>query len=517
MTVRVAVGAGRGRLMHQLVVENLVVAGLGGLLGVVLAQQGVHAILAMFPAGFPLPRAQEVGIDGRVLAFAAIATMGIGLVVGVAPGLQASRRNLVETLHSAGRSIAASASRFRAILVVAEVSLAVVVVIGAGLMARSLLRLYNVNPGFQVERILTMRMLLQPPQEAPATRPTLAAVLARRAGVVNEMLDRVRAIPGVIETGMTHSLPLGGFGSNSSWSRGDRPEPRPSESPTAEISVITPGYFRTMGVPVTHGRNFDERDRLEASPHAVIVNQALVNQYFPGENPVGKPIKLFWGPSSKFEIVGIVGDTRTGSINGTNTGLRQQPSPIVFVANTQEPSPFVTLVVRTTGDPLASIRSVRERIRAVNPNQGVSDILTMEQVVSDSIANVRLQTVLLGAFAGLALLLASVGLYGVISYSVEQRRREMGIRLALGAMRKSVLGLVLRQGLGLTAIGLAAGLAGALALTRFLESLLYEVQPTDPAVFTAVAVILIATAGLACYLPARRATRVDPAMILRDE
>jgi putative ABC transport system permease protein len=509
MAIRTALGAGRGRLMHQLVVENLLIAGLGGILGVALAHQGVRAILAMFPANFQLPRAQEIGVDGRVLAFASIATLGIGLLVAVAPGLQALRRNLVETLHGAGRSIAAGSSRFRAMLVVAEVSLAVVVVIGAGLMTRSLVRLYSVNPGFQTERVLTMRMLLQGGQ--------LPGGPARTAGFVNEILERVRAIPGVAEAGTIHRLPLTSFfASSSGWSRADQPEPPRDTHPNSEVSVITPGYFRTMGIPIIAGRNFDSQDRPDV-PHVAIINQTLANRYFPGEDPVGKRIRLRWGPTLQFEIVGVAGDSRTGLSGGGSAGLREQPGSIVFLNNAQEPSPVASLVVRTTGVPLATVKAVREQIRAVNPNQGVSDIQTMEQVVSDSIANIRLQTILLGAFAALALVLASVGLYGVISYSVEHRRREMGVRVALGAGRGSILRLVLGQGLRLTAAGLAVGLSGAVAVTRYLETLLYEVQSTDPGVFAAVFGGLIATAMVACYVPARRATRVDPAVVLRDE
>jgi putative ABC transport system permease protein len=504
MAIRTALGAGRGRLMHQLVVENLLIAGLGGSLGVALAHEGVQAILVAFPANFPLPRAEEIGVDGRVLAFAAIATLGIGLLVAIAPSLQATRRTLIESFHRAGRSIAAGTSRFRAMLVVAEVSLAVVVVIAAGLMVRSLVRLNGVNPGFQAQRILTMRMLLQ-------------GDLPRRTTFVNETLERLRAIPGIIDAGTIHRLPLTNFfASSSGWSRADQPEPPRDRRPNSEVSVITSGYLPTMGIPIVAGRNFDSRDRPDV-PHVVIINQTLANRYFPGEDPVGKRIRLRWGPTSQFEIVGVAGDSRTGLSGGGNAGLREQPGSIVFLNNAQEPSPFASLVVRTTGAPLATVNAVREQIRAVNPNQGVSDIRTMEQVVSDSVASIRLQTVLLGAFAALALLLATVGLYGVISYSVEHRRREMGVRVALGAGRGSVLRLVLGQGLRLTSAGLVVGLIGALGVTRYLETLLYEVEPTDPGVFAAVFVVLIVTAMVACCVPAHRAIGVDPAMVLRDE
>jgi putative ABC transport system permease protein len=376
-------------------------------------------------------------------------------------------------------------------------------------MARSLVRLNGVNPGFQTERVLTMRMLLQGGQ--------LPGGPARVAGFVNEILERVRTIPGVADAGTIHRLPLtNSFASSSSWSRADQPEPPLDERQTSEVSVITSGYFGTMRIPIVAGRNFDSRDRSDV-PHVAIINQTLANRYYPREDPVGKRLRLRWGPTLQFEIVGVAGDSRTGLSGGGNGGLREQPGPIVFLNNAQEPSPFASLVVRTTGEPLATVTAVREQIRAVNPNQGVSDIQTMEQVVLDSIANIRLQTILLGGFASLALLLASIGLYGVTSYSVEHRRREMGVRLALGAGRGSVLRLVLGQGLRLTTGGLVVGLIGALAVTRYLETLLYEVQPTDPSVFAAVFGVLIATAMLACYLPARRATRVDPALVLRDE
>lgn len=512
MTVRLALGAGRGRLVHQLLVESLVLAAVGGALGFAIAMAGVRTIVSMFPATFPLPRAGEIAVDWQVLTFAALASVGCGVAFGVVPAFQSGRRSLVDSLQAGTRSVSSANSRLRATLVIGQVALTVVLVIGAGLMVRSLIQLSRVELGFQPERVLTMRMIVMTVPGDQKTPPP-----AQRAMQVDRMLERVRALPGVTAAGSISFLPLSGADSGTGYYRADRPVPPPGQQQVTAVSVITPGYLRAMGTGVRMGRDFDAQDRVGA-PRVAIVNQAFVKQTFPGEEPLGKRIQVFWGvfPSTPpgvlpdFEIVGVVPDHR-------HDGPRQPMDPRVFVANAQAPSGFSSLVVRTTADPLTLVSAVRRAIGEVNTAQGVLSVDTMETVVAESIASSRIQTVLLTAFGALALIVACVGLYGVLAYSVEQRRRELGVRLALGAAQGSVLRLVLGQGLKLTAVGIVAGVAGALAVTRVLKTLLFEVRPTDPAVFTMVAALLLATSAGACFIPALRATRVDPATVLRDD
>ncbi|PYQ00380.1 MAG: hypothetical protein DMF82_22335 [Acidobacteria bacterium] len=394
--------------------------------------------------------------------------------------------------------------RVRTVLVVAEVTLAVVLVVGAGLLIRSLAHLYGVDPGFRPERVLTLRMFIL---------PTKYLDPERRGAVLQQMLEHVRQLPGVRSAGAIHFLPLSGMDSGTGYRRADRPAPPAGQGEAVAVSVITPGYFRTMGIPLRAGRDLDERDGLH-NPRVAVVNEALVRHLFPGEEPLGKRLLVEWSygrdVEPEFEIVGVVGDVR-------HDGLHTDPSLTVFLAHAQEPGFMASLVVRTAGDPLAMAASVRREMARVDPEQGVLTVGTMQALLDDSIARPRLQAVLVGAFAGLALVMACVGLYGVLAYSVEQRRREMGVRVAIGASPKSLLGLVVSEGVRLTAAGLLLGLAGALAVTRFLASLLYGVRPTDPLVFLGVAVVLLLVAAAASYVPARQAMQVDPVVVLRDE
>jgi putative ABC transport system permease protein len=509
MAVRLALGAGRGRLLHQLLVESLVLAAIGGGLGFALAINGVQAIVSMFPATFPLPRAAEIAIDWRVLAFTTLASIGSAAAFGVAPAFQSQGRSLVEGLQRGSRSVTGAHSRMRMALVVGQVAVTVVLVVAAGLLMRSLVQLSRVDLGFLPERVLTMRMLVMP---SPGDRDAPAP--AARAIRIDEILDRVRTLPEVTAAGSIHFLPLSGSDSGTMYYRADKPPPPPGQAPATAVSVITPGYFRAMAVALRSGRELDARDR-PGTPLIAIANQAFVKQTFPNEEPLGRHIRLAWsggqpGDVPDFEIVGVVDDSRHGS-------MTTAPDPRVYLANAQVPNFRAALVVRTAGDPLRVASAVRRAVQEVNPIQGVSNVDTMETIVSESFASSRIQAVLMAIFGGVALLVACVGLYGVLAYSVEQRRREMGVRLALGAGSGSVLRLVLGEGLRLTALGTATGIVGAMAATRVLTSLLYEVRPTDPAVFTAVVILLLATATLACYLPARRATRVDPATVLRED
>jgi predicted permease len=505
MDVRRALGAGRWRLVHQLAVESLLLALLGGGLGLLLARWGVPGIVALFPASFPLPRAEEIGLDGRVLAATAALTLGAGLLFGILPGLQAGRGRVTDVLQAGGRAVSTGA-RARAHLVTAEVTLAVVLVVAAGLLSRSLAHLYAIDPGFRPEQVVTAPLLLLPAKYGDPVR---------RGAVVGQMLERLRAIPGVTAAGSIHFLPLAGIGSNTGVHRLDRPAPAPGEGASADVSVIAPGYFRAMGIPLLSGRDFEERDTFPA-PRVAVVNRAFGRRFFPGEEPVGRRIHVSWGGSlgrtvpPEFEIVGMVGDTR-------HAALHAEPVPTVFLNHAQEPGYMASLVVRTTADPSALAAELRRQVRAVDPEQGLLWVRPMEGVLADSIARPRLQAVLVDAFAVLALGMACLGLYGVLAYSVEQRRRELGVRMVVGAAPRAILGLVVGEGLRLTGTGLVLGLVVALVVTRPLATLLYGVQPTDPRVFAGVSALLLAVSAAAAYRPARRAMKVDPVAALRDE
>jgi putative ABC transport system permease protein len=499
MTVRMAIGASRWHLVQQTIVESLLLTGIGGAAGLALAHWGVRAMIAMLPAGFPLPRMEEIGMDGAVLAFTAAVSLGVGIVFGLMPAIRFGRTTLAGSLHAGGRSVAGGQRRLRGALVTLEVALALLLVIGAGLMVRSFIKLYRVDPGFESERLLTLRMVLLVSKYAEPPR---------RAAVVEEILHRDRSLPQVTAASSIHILPLLG-NSGTPYYRTDRPVPPPGESPGGDVSVVSTDYFRTMRISVISGRDFAARDRA-GTPQTAILNQSAARMLFGGEDPIGKRLNVWWGQQPEVEIVGVVADIR-------HSGLQHRPEPCLFLPNAQQPNLRASLVVRTSGDPMALARSVRDQIRAVDPDQGVSDVMTMDELLSESMARPKLQTVLLAAFGSVALILACVGIYGIVSYSVEQRTREIGVRVALGAKPAQILRIVFREGLGLAAAGIVLGSCAALALTRYLSTLLYEVTPTDPSVFAAVIVVLITVASAACWFPAIRATRVDPAVVLREE
>jgi predicted permease len=383
-------------------------------------------------------------------------------------------------------------------MVIAEVALAVPLLAGAGLMIHSLVRLAQVEPGFRAEGVLTVRMLLLPVRDR-----------AFHAEMITEALARVRALPGVIAAGSIGRLPMEGGNSGSWYYRADRPEPPLGQRPGGDISIITPGYFGAMGIPLVKGRDFDHRDRI-GSPHVAIINQTAARALFGDRPPLGGRLKVSWNDAGEVEIVGVVADIR-------HSQLQTVPDPCLFMPNAQQPFPFSSLVIRTAGDPRQVIEPVKREIRAVDPDQGVGEIQTMEQLVSDAMARPKVQTMLLGVFGALALTLTCVGIYGVLAYAVTQRTREIGLRLALGATPASAFAFVLRDGLRLTAAGLVIGLAFASVLSRFMQGLLFEVKPLDPAVFAAVTILLTLVATAAGALPAARASRIDPAIVLRDE
>ena len=502
MNVRAALGAGRWRLLHQLLAESLLLALAGGVLGLLLAYWGVPAILRLLPTGFPLPRRDEIAVDQAALWFTAAVSLASGIFFGVLPAFEVDLGCLSDGLRYGGRQSTAGSRSLRSSLVVAEVALAMLLVIGAGLMLRSWTLLRHVDPGFRPDRLISFRMLLM------TSSRDFPQILALRASSVREMLDRIRSLPGVEAASSIHMTPLSGQQSGTWYSRADRPPP-PLAQGGGDVSVISDSYFRTMGIPLLEGREFDERDR-SGSPPVAVINQTLARAAFPGENPIGKRMRVYWGPSGDpVEIVGVAADIH-------HNGLRTAPDPCLFLPHAQQPSGFLTLVVRTNGD-AGVIAAVQKEIHQVNPAQGIAEIRPMESLVAADTAEPTLETSVLSIFGFLALGLASIGIYAVVSYSVEQRTREMGIRLALGAARQVILSGVLREGFVLALIGIGAGLVAALALTRYLATLLYTVRPTDPLIYASVTSVLVAAALAGCYFPARRATAVDPAVVLREE
>lgn len=496
--IRLALGAGRWRLVHQVMVESAVLASCGAALGVVLAWTGIRVLVPLIPATASVPRLDEVAIDPWVLLFAGSVAIATAVAFGVAPAIASRRTGSTTYLSAPNRTVAHGHRRLQRLMVIAEIALAMPLLAGAGLMAHSFLRLSQVEPGFRTEGVLTVRMLLLPVRDR-----------AFHSEFVRDVLARVRALPHVMAVGSIGRLPLDGGNSGSWYYRADRPEPAPGDRFGGDISIITPGYFEALGIRLLEGRDFDESDRI-GSPHVAILNQTAARAFFGDDEAVGKRLKVSWNDAREVEIVGIASDIR-------HSQLHTRPDPCLFMPNAQQPFPFVALVVRTRGEPEAQADAVRRAIREVDPDQGVGEILSMERIVADAVAQPKAQTLMFGVFSGLALALTAIGIYGVLAYSVAARTREIGVRLALGASPRSAFQLVIHDGARLTAAGLAIGITAAMALTRFIQGLLYEVAPLDPAVFGLTAAVITTVALAACSVPALRATRVDPALVLREE
>jgi putative ABC transport system permease protein len=497
ISVRLAVGASRKRILSQSLIESLLLALSGGLLGVAVSGIALHVLKTSLPESLHIPRLGEVTLNTPVLLYSAATSLLSALIFGLAPALQSLRRNVSEDLHESTRSVT-SGRKVRHVLVITEIALALVLVSGAGLMVRSFLRLTSVDTGFHAENVLTIRMMLLPAQKEEY-----------RAEAVREMLNRIRVLPGVVADGSIGILPMEGTNSGTSYYRADRPDPAPNARPGGDVSIITPGYFEAMRIPIIRGRTFNAQDR-GGSPLVAILNQSAARMLFPGEDAVGKRVKVQWRKNDVVEVVGVVADIRHGDV-GT------PPDPCLFMPNDQQPYPFAALVVRTVGDPGQLTNAIREQIRLVDADQGIAKIEEMQRMVSDSIARPRLEAMVLTLFGVIALGLAGIGLYGLIAFSVAQRAREIGIRVALGASRAGVFRMILADGLRLTLIGGIVGLATIVGLTRFLRSLLFEIQPLDSVTLTSVVGIMVTVSLLACYVPARRATAVDPGAVLREE
>jgi putative ABC transport system permease protein len=500
IAIRAAIGAGRWRLVRQFLVESLLLAALGGAAGLLLAWVLARGLPAVAPASFL--RLQELSLDGRVLLFSLGIAAVSGLLFGIAPALQALGVSLTRALGEAGYSGSSGlrfvrGNRTRLTLAIGELALAVMLLVGAGLLAKSFARLIDVDPGYDPANVLTARLTLPPSSYSGE----------RAAQFYDRLLEQITAMPAISHAGTVTSLPLSPGLMMVAF---DLPHRGADAGPaTANLRIVSAGYLEAMGLRLVDGRALADSDRAGSQP-VVLVNESFARAYFPGERLVGRALHVFRQPA---EVVGVVGDVR-------HAGLDSAPQPEVYVTYRQSEqmrSPGVYLVLRTTTDPTALVPALRSVVRSIDPDIPLESVMTMEARLSASVAQPRFYAVLLGGFAALALALAVVGVYGVLSYSVRQRRREIGVRMAVGANTGDVLRLVMRQGAVMIAAGLSVGLAAALLASRILTTLLFGVTARDPAVFVAAALLLGAVGLLACYLPARGASRIDPLEVLRTE
>ncbi len=505
MAIRSALGASRSRVVRLLLIESVLVALLGGGCGLVFAIWGVDLLVALKPVD--LPRLTEIGIDRGVFAFTALLSLVTGLGFGLVPAWQASRSDLNEGLKESSRGATGGPGRqrFRGMLVVTEVALSLVLLIGAGLMIRSFARLLSVDPGFNPGSVLTAFVSL-PPSKYPEPQ--------QQAAFFQQLIERTRNLPGVLSAAAASDLPL--FGGNSTaFDVEGRPPSAPGQRGLIDYRMISPEYFQAMGMRLMKGRAFSERDTLD-TPQVVIINATTAARFFPNEDPIGKRIGLS-GPTDWREVVGVIGDVR-------NYGLDAEVKPEAYIPFLQNAPGYLAgvasamnVVMRTANDPLSAGPAFRSVVQSLDKDQPISVISTMESQLAESVAQRRFNMLLLAVFATLALLLAAIGIYGVIAYTVAQRTHEMGLRMALGASRADILKLVFAHAMLRTFAGVALGLAAAFGLTRLMSSLLYDVAPTDPLVFAGITALLVLVALAATYIPARRAMKVDPMVALRYE
>jgi putative ABC transport system permease protein len=499
MAVRTALGAGRLRIIRQLLTESVLLAALSGAIGVLLAWWAV-GVLTSLGSGF-LPQLGGTRIDARVLVSTLAVSLLTGVAFGLAPALAASQPDLNETLKESGRNLTGGINRrnVRGLLVITEVALSLLLLVGAGLLLKSFVRLQRVSPGFEARNVLTMNVFLSGARYPEDWQ---------HAAFFDQVLQRLRSLPGVESAGVVSNLPISGNFDQISFYVEGQPVAEREDIPDVERYMVDPNYFQTMRIPLRGGRFFNEGDRAAAPPVAII-NESVADRFWPGEDPIGKRVRT--DPSRPWlTVVGVAGDVR-------HSGLETAPNLQLYLAHQQSPSQFMTFVVRSVNHPEAQISAVREQVWAVDKDQPVYDLRTMEQLLSESLAQRRFTMLLLGIFAGVALVLAVSGLYGVMSYTVVQRTHEIGLRMALGAQSGDVLKLVVGGGLKLVMIGVVIGLAAAFVLTRVMSSLLFGVSATDPTTFITTSLVLTSVAMLASYIPARRATKVDPLVALRYE
>ena len=517
IAVRAALGASRARLIRHLLVESVLVALMGGAAGLLLAAWVVDLLPALIAVD--IPRLGDMRIDTRIIGATLIVSLLTGLLSGLFPALRTSRLDGVVSLQDGARGSAAAPARIAAVLVVSEVALALVLVIGSGLMIQSFVRLIRVDPGFNAENVLTVPLAL------PAMRYTYPQ---QRVAAVESLVERIRALPGVTVVGGTTQLPLAPGENRIAISIEGQPPARPGEERRAGVRAVTADYFSAMKIPLRSGRHFSASDARVSlplirwfpqqrpyprydepqPPPVALINETMARRFWPGEDPLNRKIRIL--STDPVTIVGIVGDVR-------HAGLAAAPQPELYLAHTQEPAGALTLLVRTSVEPMRLAGAVREQIRALDKDLPVAEMRTMEEILSTSVGRPRFDTLLLGTFGAVALLLSAIGIYGVTSHSVAQRTREIGIRTALGANPRAVLRLVLGRALSLTVAGIGAGLIGAWALTHLLATLLFEITTTDLATFAGVSVLLAVVSTIASYIPARRAMRVDPLIALKTE
>jgi len=497
IAIRGAMGATRVRLVRQLITESVLLSLLGGFCGFLIAIWGVRTLMTLVPPD--IPRTREVGLDLWVLGFTLLVSILTGVIFGLAPALQASKTNLSEALKEEGRgsTVGSGTRRITNILVVGEVAISLMLLISAGLMIKSFLQLRGINPGFDARNLLTMQIAL--------SRTKYPEEL-QQIQWVEQLTARIAAIPGVKAVGIANGLPLGRGNETSYLVEGQLPLP-PDQQPIAVEYGVTPDYFSALGIPVLKGRPFNERDTF-TSQKVILIDEEMARKAFPNQDPIGKRLIPLGGPPH--EIVGVAASVK-------HSGLEKKQKEQLYLSYTQHGNPSLYLLVRTVGDPMSLVGLVRSQVTSYDKEQPVYDVKSMEERVSMTIAKPRFNALLLGIFAAVALTLSMVGIYGVISYSVNQRLHEIGLRLALGAQRFHIFKMVVGEGLLLTVIGIAVGIAGAVAFGRVMASLLFGVVTTDLTIFAGVSLLLALVAFMACYLPARKATKVDPMIALRNE
>jgi putative ABC transport system permease protein len=519
MAIRSALGAGRWRIARQLLTESILLSVVGGTFGLLLGRFGIKLILYISPDA--IPRSREIGLDWKVLGFTIAISFITGILFGLVPALQAGEVDVHETLKDTGRGMSGR-SWLRSSLVVVEVATTLILLIGAGLMIRSFYLLQKVNPGFSYEHLTSFSVSL--PQKKYTNEESMTSFY-------RNLLESIRATPGVESVAAASGLPLGNNGWQTSFTIDGRPEPPRSEIPLMEACLVTPDYFKAMNIPVLRGRAFNDHDdkshligkdlsklseneKSIAGANSMVIDEEFARRYWPNEDPVGKRIRLGGGhgPNTPvLEVLGVVGRVKMESLSQDSNRVQG------YFPFAQMPQGGMTIVVRGSGDPNQLISSARQQVKSLDPDQPIYSPRTMGEIRAESVAPERLNLTLLSLFAGIALVLAIVGIYGVMSYSVTQRTHEIGIRMAIGASRADVFRMILGHGIKLTLVGVGVGLLGAFALTRLMATMLFGVEPTDATTFASIAVLLVAVALLACYLPGRRATKVEPVISLRYE